>query len=192
MAMSDASATLRAAIAHLYAGTPQQQQQANEWLNTFSKQPEAWSTALDLLDPQQSPECSFFCANMLLTKVRAEWHKLSDEQRTHISNTARCAFAMPQGRPLGIGVVRGLWAGVSAHRTHGWVADSWVVSSWVQQQVPAAAATPGATTGDAAAGAAAGGCSSTVRGAGLPGVCWAVPRHGVWRGGAAAACEWPT
>lgn len=127
--MSDASATLRAAIAHLYAGTPQQQQQANEWLNTFSKQPEAWSTALDLLDPQQSPECSFFCANMLLTKVRAEWHKLSDEQRTHISNTARCAFAMPQGRPLGIGVVRGLWAGVSAHRTHGWVADSWVVSS---------------------------------------------------------------
>ena len=86
---SEAAQALKAAIATLYGGAGPQQQQANQWLNSFAQQPDAWNACLELLSPQQNAEVSFFCANMLLTKVRSEWHKLSPDQQTQISSVIR-------------------------------------------------------------------------------------------------------
>ena len=78
------------AIAALYAGIGgEAQQQANQWLNSFSAQPQAWDACLELLDPQQSAEVCFFCANMLLTKVRKEWHKVPKEQQSRMAAIMR-------------------------------------------------------------------------------------------------------
>lgn len=84
------AADLRQAIAALYAGIGgESQQQANQWLNAFTAQPQAWDACLELLDPAQSAEVVFFCANMLLTKVRKEWHKLPNDQQARMAAIMR-------------------------------------------------------------------------------------------------------
>lgn len=44
---------------------------------------------MQLLDPSERPEVCFFCANMLLSKVRTEWHKLSAAQHGQMSGIIR-------------------------------------------------------------------------------------------------------
>lgn len=88
MATADAS-SLRAAIQALYGAAGADQAQANAWLNAFSATPAAWEACLQLLDPAERPEVCFFCANLLLTKVRTEWHKLSPDQASTMSIVIR-------------------------------------------------------------------------------------------------------
>jgi hypothetical protein len=88
--VSDAD-SLRAAILSLYGMAGLAQEQANSWLNGFSRSSEAWQACMQLLEPSERPEVSFFCANMLLSKVRAEWHKLSAEQQTQMGAVIRWA-----------------------------------------------------------------------------------------------------
>jgi hypothetical protein len=85
---SDAD-SLRAAILSLYGMAGLAQEQANSWLNSFSRSPEAWQACMQLLEPSERPEVCFFCANMLLSKVRTDWHKLSAEQQTQIGAVIR-------------------------------------------------------------------------------------------------------
>lgn len=88
-----ASQELLHAISALYghrAAGHESQQQANQWLNAFSQQPQAWDACLELLDPARDPEVSFFCANMLLTKVRKEWHKVPPDQQLRMTAVIRC------------------------------------------------------------------------------------------------------
>jgi hypothetical protein len=80
---------LRAAVAALYGTAGAEQAQANTWLNAFSETPAAWEACLQLLDPAERPEVCFFCANLLLSKVRAAWHKLSPEQASSMSGVIR-------------------------------------------------------------------------------------------------------
>lgn len=85
---ADSSGTeLRAAINALYSN--QDLAQANAWLNAFSQTPAAWEACLQLLDPAERPEVTFFCANLLLSKVRSEWHKLSPEQASSMGSVIR-------------------------------------------------------------------------------------------------------
>lgn len=88
---SDAD-SLRAAILSLYGMAGLAQEQANSWLNGFSRSPEAWQACMQLLEPTERPEVSFFCANMLLSKVRADWHKLSADQQSHIGTVIRWVY----------------------------------------------------------------------------------------------------
>lgn len=91
MAAGDA-ASLRAAVSALYGGAGQQLSSANAWLNAFSKTPEAWGACIELLTPSERPEVTFFCANLLLSKVRSEWHKLSADQATSMGTVIRYVF----------------------------------------------------------------------------------------------------
>lgn len=84
---------LHQAILALYGAQPEAVQQANVWLDSFSKQPAAWEACLALLDPQQSAEVCFFAANMLLTKTRTEWRRLDDQQQAHITAIIGCAIS---------------------------------------------------------------------------------------------------
>ena len=87
------AADLRQAIGALYGGTGgEAQQQANQWLNGFSGQPQAWDACLELLDSAQSAEVCFFCANMLLAQVRAEWFKLPPEHRSQMHAVLGCVL----------------------------------------------------------------------------------------------------
>jgi hypothetical protein len=57
---------------------------------------------MQLLDPSERPEVTFFCANLLLSKVRSEWHKLSPEQATSMGTVIRYeAFLLLGGSSLG-------------------------------------------------------------------------------------------
>lgn len=85
------TADLASAIAVLYGGAGEQQQQANQWLNNYSQQPQAWEACLELLDPGRDAEVCFFCANMLLNKVRKEWHKVPRDQQLQMASLIRCA-----------------------------------------------------------------------------------------------------
>lgn len=86
------AASLRQAICSLYGSCSagQDQARANAWLNSFSQTPAAWEACLQLLEPSERPEVTFFCANLLLSKVRAEWHKLSPEQAASMGTVIRC------------------------------------------------------------------------------------------------------
>jgi hypothetical protein len=86
---SDQAAALVSAIAALYGGSGESQKQANQWLNSFSQHPQAWEACLELLDPARDPEVCFFSANMLLTKVRKEWHKVPSEQQLQMASIIR-------------------------------------------------------------------------------------------------------
>ncbi|GBF98210.1 hypothetical protein Rsub_10710 [Raphidocelis subcapitata] len=107
MAVSDHARQLASAISALYGGVGgETQQQANAWLNSFSQQPQAWEACLELLDPALDAEVAFFCANMLLTKARKEWHKvardqqlrmaaiISDKFRAFLGSTAQARLAL--------------------------------------------------------------------------------------------------
>lgn len=93
MAGEDAS-HLRQAIIALYSNAGAAQEQANGWLNAFSRTSVAWEASVQLLDPAERPEVCFFCANMLLSKVRAEWHKLSQEQQAGMGGVIRSVEAL--------------------------------------------------------------------------------------------------
>ena len=97
--MSDSAAQIRAAISALYGGVGESQKQANQWLSTFSQQPQAWDACLEVLNPGGSPEASFFCANMLVSKVHKEWHKLPGDQQMRLAAAIRrVRVAAPRGR----------------------------------------------------------------------------------------------
>lgn len=87
--ISEDASHLRQAIVALYSHAGTAQEQANSWLNAFSGSAAAWEACLQLLDTAERPEVCFFCANMLLSKVRAEWHKLSQEQQTNVGSMIR-------------------------------------------------------------------------------------------------------
>ena len=91
-AMANAAATLQQAIAALYHAHGEQQQRANQWLTAFQTQPESWEACVQLLDPAQGAEVCFFCANMLLAKVRAEWFKLPPEHRSQMHAVLGCVL----------------------------------------------------------------------------------------------------
>lgn len=60
------------------------QREANEFLNSFAASEAAWGVAFQLLEDESlalPPEALFFAANMLHTKVRKEWVRLSAEQK---------------------------------------------------------------------------------------------------------------
>lgn len=77
----------RAALGALFGPDVNQQQAANIWLNDFAKTSEAWSCALALLEPSggATVEHAFFAANLLATKTRTEWGRLSTQQRTELA-----------------------------------------------------------------------------------------------------------
>jgi hypothetical protein len=82
-------AELAAAISALYRGHGEAQSQANAWLNSFQLQPGAWDACVELVQPGSEPEVAFFCANMLLTKARKEWHTLPSDQQSRLASTIR-------------------------------------------------------------------------------------------------------
>lgn len=92
MAASNDAASLRAAVCALYGSAGEELARANAWLNAFAQTPAAWEACLQLLDPSERPEVTFFCANLLLSKVRSEWHKLSPEQAATMGSVIRCVL----------------------------------------------------------------------------------------------------
>ncbi len=60
---------------------------ANHWLNEFSSTPAAWEAALAVLEPGLPTEVQFFAANLLLTKTKSDWGKLSQDQRNTLALT---------------------------------------------------------------------------------------------------------
>ncbi|KAE8977979.1 hypothetical protein PR003_g25879 [Phytophthora rubi] len=60
------------------------QREANEFLNNFAASEAAWGVTFQLLEDETlalPPEALFFAANMLHTKVRKEWVRLTAEQK---------------------------------------------------------------------------------------------------------------
>jgi hypothetical protein len=193
--MSDINATqaLRSAITALYGGVGEAQLQANQWLNTFSQQPQAWDACLELLDPsgREGAEASFFCANMLLSKVHKEWHKLPQEQQMRLAAVirraraarGRCFLLCRRPRRMRVAVrppedergPRTLEGGVPTPPSP--------AATRAQRQVPRVPRPCGAGQArDAAPGPAPRGGGRAVRAARGAGVCGAVPEHGGGRG----------
>lgn len=77
------------ALQALFAPDPHAQQQANAWLTSFAATPDAWASAASLLGAGYPQEVSFFCANILLSKVRQEWSHLPPEQRQQLNSMVR-------------------------------------------------------------------------------------------------------
>ena len=71
------------AIHTLYGQDTAQQSAASAWLNSFSNSAEAWPLALTLLD-ETSLEARFFAANMILSKARRDWSRLTPEQQSQL------------------------------------------------------------------------------------------------------------
>ncbi len=86
---SDAAEALRQAVHAIYGPSPEARQHANQWLHTFSSQPAAWAAAVEVLDPAAPAEVAFFTANLLLNKVRTQWHQLTEQEREQLSVTFR-------------------------------------------------------------------------------------------------------
>ncbi|KAF8069517.1 IPO13 [Scenedesmus sp. PABB004] len=97
--MAASAAELRSAVQSLYGSAGAAQSAANTWLNAFARSPDAWAACLGLLAPSEPPEVAFFCANMLLSKVRAEWHKLPGDQQAQLSGMISAAFQRFVGVP---------------------------------------------------------------------------------------------
>lgn len=78
---------LKAALVAFFGQDPAQQHAANLWLNNFSPTSEAWGAALALIEPGSGAtlEQAFFAANMLATKTRNEWGRLSPQQRAELT-----------------------------------------------------------------------------------------------------------
>ncbi|GIM01354.1 hypothetical protein Vretimale_6188, partial [Volvox reticuliferus] len=81
------SEQFRAAVAAVYGHDPAQRQAANLWLDAFSRTPEAWGCALDLLQhtSNASVEQRFFAANLLASKTRSDWAGLDPRQRSELA-----------------------------------------------------------------------------------------------------------
>ena len=71
------------AIHTLYGQDTAQQSAASAWLNSFSNSADAWPLALTLLD-ETSLEARFFAANMILSKARRDWSRLTPEQQSQL------------------------------------------------------------------------------------------------------------
>ncbi|GAQ80270.1 Nuclear transport receptor [Klebsormidium nitens] len=84
-----------AAIAALYGpGEPTLKAAANDLLTRFAASPNVWPVGLSLLD-HTSVEVRYFAANMLLSKVRSEWHRTPPELRASLAQeTGRCLFTL--------------------------------------------------------------------------------------------------
>jgi hypothetical protein len=90
-AVGEAAASLKAAVYAVYGPPGDSQARANAWLHAFLQTPAAWEACLQLLDPAERPDVTFFCANLLLSKVRSEWHKLSPNQAASMGAVIRYA-----------------------------------------------------------------------------------------------------
>ncbi len=84
----DTRQTVLLAIQTLYGQDASQQGAASSWLTSFSNTAEAWPTAVTLLD-EPSLEANFFAANMLLSKTRRDWTRLTAEQRSQLATAVR-------------------------------------------------------------------------------------------------------
>ena len=91
--------TVLLAIRALYGQETAQQTAASSWLNSFSTSVEAWPVALALLD-EQSLEASFFAANMLLSKARRDWHRLTPDQHSQLVAVVRYNRASAELQPI--------------------------------------------------------------------------------------------
>lgn len=91
------------AIAALYGpGEPALKAAANDLLTHFAASPDVWRVGLSLLD-HASVEVRYFSANMLLSKVRSEWHRTPPELRASLAQeSGRCLFTLAgqPGAPL--------------------------------------------------------------------------------------------
>lgn len=85
--------TVLLAIQTLYGQDTTQQSAASAWLNSFSSSAEAWPIAVALLD-EPSLEAKFFAANMLLSKSRHDWNRLTSEQRSQLVAAIRYDLAI--------------------------------------------------------------------------------------------------
>ncbi|CAG9460685.1 unnamed protein product [Pedinophyceae sp. YPF-701] len=62
---------------------------ANEFLNEFAESQAAWGHCSAILEASYPAEVQYFCANMLLNKVRSEWRRLDAATKASVSNLAR-------------------------------------------------------------------------------------------------------
>eukprot|EP00955_Chlamydomonas_euryale_P102196 365401-Chlamydomonas_euryale.AAC.2 len=83
------------ALFALFGADPSAQAAANGWLAGFASTSDAWSAALGLLNGQTPPPVAFFCANMLLSKARAEWGGLGGDQRQQLHDAVRWVGMLP-------------------------------------------------------------------------------------------------
>lgn len=84
----DTRQTVLLAIHTLYGQDTSQQGAASAWLTNFSNSAEAWPIAVTLLD-EPSLEAKFFAVNMLLSKTRRDWTRLTADQRTQLAAAVR-------------------------------------------------------------------------------------------------------
>ena len=77
------------AVKMLYGGPTEQQGAAASWLSAVTHSPQAWHIAWALLGEQGAVEVQFFAANMLLTKVRHDWKRLTPSERTSLIGSVR-------------------------------------------------------------------------------------------------------
>ncbi|GMH32786.1 hypothetical protein BSKO_00620 [Bryopsis sp. KO-2023] len=83
MSQSPSSGDLRSAIVAACNPDPTRQQQANAWLTQYAETNGAWEGALELLRDNDD-QIRFFSANILLTKTRTDWSRLSGEAKQHL------------------------------------------------------------------------------------------------------------
>ena len=88
MSTAQAAGQLKEAIESLYGGGAARPD-VNKWLLEFSASSAAWEASLSLLDTASSIDVRFFCANLLLTKVKNEWGKLTAEQKLQLPGLIR-------------------------------------------------------------------------------------------------------
>jgi hypothetical protein len=89
--MGDATAMFLQALQALFGSDAAAQQNANAWLQSFSTSSAAWEAAFAALEPSQPEAIAFFCANLLLNKLRNEWHKLDAQQKEQVLGILGCA-----------------------------------------------------------------------------------------------------
>jgi hypothetical protein len=84
------AADLQSAIAALHGTDADRAALANQWLLGFSASPSALATCVHLLGGERDANVEFFCATILLTRMRADWQKLPDEARAKLTADIRC------------------------------------------------------------------------------------------------------
>lgn len=81
--------TFKSAIQALFGPDPIAQQQANQWLTNFALTTSAWEASLSILEFGLPVNVLFFSANMLLSKTRTDWGRLTVDQRGQLTGAIR-------------------------------------------------------------------------------------------------------
>lgn len=76
----------------------QKKSQANTWLDAFLASSNAWSVAFHLLQ-HPSVEVSYFCANLLLTKVHRDWNQLDASGKSFFEKSINEKLALHSSNP---------------------------------------------------------------------------------------------